>query len=68
MSSEYMSVILECCIIQVILILFYFLGGYSALQRMYRDIQEPMLNATQELGSNPFASLFNNRNSANAGI
>ncbi|KAL7646691.1 UNVERIFIED_CONTAM: hypothetical protein RMT77_001944 [Armadillidium vulgare] len=40
-------------------------GGYSALQRMYRDIQEPMLNATQELGSNPFASLFNNRNNSN---
>ncbi|KAK4319445.1 hypothetical protein Pmani_009622 [Petrolisthes manimaculis] len=36
-------------------------GGYSALQRMYRDIQEPMLNAAQEqFGSNPFASLMGN--------
>ncbi|KAK9508229.1 hypothetical protein O3M35_007935 [Rhynocoris fuscipes] len=33
-------------------------GGYSALQRMYRDIQEPMLNAaTEQFGSNPFANL-----------
>lgn len=23
-------------------------GGYNALQRMYHDIQEPMLNAVQE--------------------
>ena len=23
-------------------------GGFNALQRMYTDIQEPMLNATQE--------------------
>lgn len=38
-----------------------FTGGYSALQRMYRDIQEPMLNAAQEqFGSNPFASLLGN--------
>ena len=37
------------------------IGGYSALQRMYRDIQEPMLNAAQEqFGSNPFASLVGN--------
>ncbi|XP_045620002.2 ubiquilin-1 [Procambarus clarkii] len=36
-------------------------GGYSALQRMYRDIQEPMLNAAQEqFGPNPFASLVGN--------
>lgn len=40
-------------------------GGYSALQRMYRDIQEPMLIATQELGSNPFASLLNATNTTN---
>lgn len=33
-------------------------GGYSALQRMYRDIQEPMLNAaTEQFGRNPFAGL-----------
>ncbi|CAG5122121.1 unnamed protein product [Candidula unifasciata] len=36
-------------------------GGFNALQRMYRDIQEPMMNAAQEtIGSNPFASLVNN--------
>ncbi|XP_064608467.1 ubiquilin-1-like isoform X2 [Liolophura sinensis] len=36
-------------------------GGFNALQRMYRDIQEPMLNAAQEgFGPNPFASLVNN--------
>ncbi|XP_046439274.1 ubiquilin-1-like isoform X1 [Daphnia pulex] len=36
-------------------------GGYSALQRMYRDIQEPMFNAAQEqFGGNPFAALVNN--------
>lgn len=35
-------------------------GGFNALQRMYRDIQEPMLNAAQEgMGSNPFAALVN---------
>lgn len=33
-------------------------GGYNALQRMYRDIQEPMLNAASEQFSrNPFAGL-----------
>ncbi|XP_033749151.1 ubiquilin-1-like [Pecten maximus] len=34
-------------------------GGFNALQRMYHDIQEPMMNAAQEgFGSrNPFASL-----------
>ncbi|KAL3865889.1 hypothetical protein ACJMK2_043237 [Sinanodonta woodiana] len=33
-------------------------GGFNALQRMYRDIQEPMLNAAQEgFSSNPFSSL-----------
>lgn len=36
-------------------------GGFNALQRMYRDIQEPMMNAAQEgFGSNPFASLVSN--------
>jgi len=36
-------------------------GGYNALHRMYRDIQEPMLNAVQErLAGNPFAGLVNN--------
>ncbi|XP_076443354.1 ubiquilin-1-like isoform X2 [Babylonia areolata] len=34
-------------------------GGFNALQRMYRDIQEPMMSAAQDsLGSNPFASLL----------
>ncbi|ESO01635.1 hypothetical protein HELRODRAFT_192217 [Helobdella robusta] len=33
-------------------------GGFGALQRMYNDIQEPMLNAaTESLTLNPFASL-----------
>lgn len=40
-------------------------GGYNALQRMYRDIQEPMLNAAQEqFGSNPFSALVNNSSTA----
>lgn len=35
-------------------------GGFNALQRMYRDIQEPMMSAAQEtIGANPFASLVN---------
>ena len=39
-------------------------GGYNALQRMYRDIHEPMLNAAQsQFGNNPFASLVNNSGS-----
>lgn len=34
------------------------LGGYNALHRMYREIQEPMLNAASEgFGRNPFAAL-----------
>ena len=40
------------------------LGGQSALQRMYRDIQEPMLNAAQDqFGSNPFQALSGNNSS-----
>ena len=36
-------------------------GGFNALQRMYRDIQEPMMSAAQDsFGGNPFASLVNN--------
>ena len=36
-------------------------GGFNALQRMYRDIQEPMMDAaTEGFGSNPFANLVNN--------
>ncbi|XP_024869667.1 ubiquilin-1 [Temnothorax curvispinosus] len=34
-------------------------GGYSALRRMYRDIQEPML-AAATIGRNPFAALVEN--------
>lgn len=37
-------------------------GGYSALRRMYRDIQEPMLAAATN-GRNPFAALVENSNS-----
>jgi len=34
-------------------------GGFNALQRMYHDIQEPMMNAaTEGLGNNPFAALI----------
>ncbi|GAB0098519.1 ubiquilin-1 [Sergentomyia squamirostris] len=41
-------------------------GGYSALQRIYREIQEPMLNATTEQFSrNPFAGLVDNSSGAN---
>lgn len=36
-------------------------GGYSQLQRLYRDIQEPLMNATSEqFGSNPFSGLVDN--------
>ncbi|KRT80368.1 Ubiquitin, partial [Oryctes borbonicus] len=44
-------------------------GGYNALQRMYRDIQEPMLSAASEqFGRNPFSGLIdaaNNSSGAN---
>lgn len=41
-------------------------GGYNALQRMYRDIQEPMLNAASEQFSrNPFAGLVESNTSGN---
>lgn len=40
-------------------------GGFNELQRMYRDIQEPMLNAaTEQFGSNPFAGLTAGSNNA----
>nr|XP_009492063.1 PREDICTED: ubiquilin-1-like [Pelecanus crispus] len=33
-------------------------GGYRALEQMYREIEEPILDAVQaQLGNNPFASL-----------
>lgn len=41
-------------------------GGYSALQRIYRDIQEPMLNAaTEQFSTNPFSGLVDNSSGAN---
>ena len=43
-----------------------FSGGYNALQRMYRDIQEPMLSAASEqFGRNPFAGLVENNSGSN---
>ncbi|NXO55632.1 UBQL1 protein, partial [Aramus guarauna] len=37
-------------------------GGYRALEQMYREIEEPILDAVQaQLGNNPFASLDSNR-------
>ncbi|XP_014218444.1 ubiquilin-1 [Copidosoma floridanum] len=38
-------------------------GGYSALRRMYRDIQEPMLAAAAN-DRNPFAALVENNDNA----
>lgn len=39
-------------------------GGYNALTRMYRDVQEPMLNAAaSQFSSNPYSGL----NSGNTG-
>ncbi|GMR53194.1 hypothetical protein PMAYCL1PPCAC_23389 [Pristionchus mayeri] len=39
-------------------------GGEAALQRLYQDVQEPLLNsATSSFGGNPFAALSNNANS-----
>lgn len=35
-------------------------GGYNALTRIYRDIQEPMLNAASEFTRNPFSGLVDN--------
>jgi ubiquilin len=40
-------------------------GGFSALQRLYRDVEEPMMNAARDsFGRNPFSGLFGN-NAAN---
>ncbi|KAH8298593.1 hypothetical protein KR018_002367 [Drosophila ironensis] len=42
-------------------------GGYSALQRIYRDIQEPMMNAaTESFVRNPFAGLVEGGGGASA--
>jgi ubiquilin len=36
-------------------------GGFNALQRIYRELEEPMLNATREqFTQNPFSALLNN--------
>jgi len=41
-------------------------GGFNALQRIYRELEEPMLNATREqFTQNPFSALLNNSNSSN---
>lgn len=41
-------------------------GGYNALQRIYRDIQEPMLNAaTETFSRNPFSGLVDSNPSGN---
>lgn len=42
-------------------------GGYNALQRMYRDIQEPMLSAASEqFTRNPFSGLVESGNAGAA--
>ncbi|KAG7300312.1 hypothetical protein JYU34_015901 [Plutella xylostella] len=43
-------------------------GGYNALQRMYRDIQEPMLNAASSMAGNPFSGLVDNSDGTNPQI
>ena len=44
-------------------------GGFNALQRMYTDIQEPMMNAAQEgFGSNPFSGLVGSGNGISKGF
>lgn len=40
-------------------------GGYNALQRMYRDIQEPMLSAASSFTGNPFSGLVDNSDGTN---
>lgn len=44
----------------LVLIIISILGGYNALQRMYRDIQEPMLNVASNMAGNPFSGLVDN--------
>lgn len=44
----------------IIFIIFILSGGYNALQRMYRDIQEPMLNVASSMAGNPFSGLVDN--------
>lgn len=41
-------------------------GGFSALQRIYRDVQEPMLNAfSEQFSRNPFSGLVDNSSGPN---
>ncbi len=38
-------------------------GGFNALQRIYRDVEEPMMDAAREqFGRNPFSALLNQNN------
>lgn len=37
-----------------------YVGGYNALQRMYRDIHEPMFAAAAGVVGNPFSGLVDN--------
>ncbi|CAD5122358.1 DgyrCDS10795 [Dimorphilus gyrociliatus] len=40
-------------------------GGFNHLQRLYRDVQEPMMNAASEsINPNPFAALANQGNNS----
>ena len=40
-------------------------GGFNALSRIYREVQEPMMNATRDqFSQNPFSALLNNANSS----
>ncbi|XP_039224580.1 ubiquilin-4 [Crotalus tigris] len=42
-------------------------GGYSALRRMYTDIQEPMFSAAREqFGNNPFSALSGSSDTPNS--
>lgn len=40
-------------------------GGFNALQRMYRDVQEPMMDAAFG-NQNPFASLVSSQSKSNS--
>jgi len=40
-------------------------GGFNALQRIYREVEEPMFNAARDqLGQNPFSALGGNSNTS----
>lgn len=41
-------------------------GGFNALQRIYRELEEPMMNATRDqFTQNPFSALLNNNTGSN---